>query len=613
MASEPSQTNKERIQRMRVLMLQTATHQRPHDDGGEYADLWTALKQEGALARAPEIVKAARTLSEFDSSIRPIGGYSDRRDTIEKAILEWLKSLDQRGSRPASSSLEKYTLHELIGDGGFAHVYAATDNELGRKVAIKVFKPGNTDFSSALSHARALARVSHANIVTILEFTTIRHPVESDERSALVMEFLSGPELVNVLKGPPLEKAQAWTLCTGILSGLREIHNAGLIHADLHDENIKLDKHGTPKVLDILYRGTLASKPMEAREEFVGGDLHRASSLLRQILVHALLGDEAEEFRRLAATAKNVDDLAGALTRALRASTENREPRPSILSTTAGKDGASSQDNGVGGTQPLLGERELSEWFDDSLRTFEAEEAEYRQRSGRDLFGRGALFSAYQFGRPTSSTIPLPTLRDQLEGARYAGETQFYPFLCRLDRARMTKKGSCIQSWIDIGTVPAATFMRASTHGQVFVASTLFEDFVRRYSGRFVLDPHESLVVMVRGIEHARRVASQQSFVGTVHIVFRYRGLLNRELVMWSRMVGLLAPRGIASEDQVTVRCSFDTDGSVLSASDVLNIIRSPLDDVLMNFDLCAIGRAGMPDQESFETVAERVLRGEDE
>lgn len=593
---------------MRVLMLQTATKMRPYDDGGEYGQIWIALKDEGALDRAPEIVKVAHTLSEFDSSIRPIGGYAERRDAIEKGISDWLMSLDQRGSRAASSSPDRYALHELIGDGGFAHVYAATDNELGRKVAIKLFKPGNTDFSSAHSHARALARVSHANIVTIFEFTKLRHPDENDERSAIVMEFLSGLELVNVLRDPGLEKTQARVLCIGILSGLREIHNAGLIHADLHDENIKLDKHGVPKILDILYRGTLALKPEGAREEFFRGDLHSASSLLRQILVHALQFDEAEEFRRLAANAKSVTDLESALAQALRPKTAV-EPEVNLLPT---KDDAASQINGsVRKTQPLMGRRELSEWFDESVGAFEAEQAAYKQESGRDLFGRGAFLSAYIFGRPINSTFPLPTLRDQLEKVRSQRETQFYPFLCRLDGARMTKKGLCIQNLIDIKTVPAATFMRASAHCQVFVVGTLVEDFVARYSDRFVLDPYESLVSMVRGIEHARQLASQQGFVGTIHIMFRYRGLLGREMAFWSRRMGVSTAYGLASEEQVTAHCSFYTDGSALSANEILKIIRPPLDEVLMNFDLCAIGYAGMPDQKSFEAVVERTLRGE--
>lgn len=173
----------------------------------------------------------------------------------------------------------------------------------------------------------------------------------------------------------------------------------------------------------------------------------------------------------------------------------------------------------------------------------------------------------------------------------------------------MAKKGACIQNWIDLPAVPAATFMRASAHCQLFVASTLVEDFSGRYRGRFVLDPFEILVSMVLCVEHARRLAAQQNFTGVVHFMFRYRGLAGRELAFWRPDFGVSPAYGHASENELNKQGLFEVSETPLDAGTIFSVVRPSLDEVLMNFDLRSVGQKGMPDQAVFERLAQQTLQ----
>ena len=212
----------------------------------------------------------------------------------------------------------RFAFAEKIDSGGFADVYAATDLVLRRRVAIKLFRPGGTNISSAVDHAQALARISHHNVVRIYEVTKLPHPVEQDERSAIVMEYLDGPTLAKILSGPPLERARSAELCVGIIAGLKALHDEGIVHSDLHDENIQLDARGVPKILDVLYRGTLARLPETDRKGRIQQDVAVVAALLGQILIHSLQADIALSFRRLAAGANSMDEIARAFEQAVR-------------------------------------------------------------------------------------------------------------------------------------------------------------------------------------------------------------------------------------------------------------------------------------------------------
>lgn len=217
----------------------------------------------------------------------------------------------------APSQDSRYLLGEKVGEGGWAEVFVAKDTSLRRQVAVKLFHFGATHISSALDHAQALSRVSHSNIVTIYDIATLRHPTSNEETNAIIMEFLEGPTLLDLLGGSELEPSRARSISLGILVGLNELHKAGIAHTDLHGGNVKFDSFGTPKILDILYRGTMANQTKAVQDRLMRQDVLSAAKLVAEIMGHSS-HQGASDFRRRAMGATSVGDIEMAMEQAFR-------------------------------------------------------------------------------------------------------------------------------------------------------------------------------------------------------------------------------------------------------------------------------------------------------
>ncbi len=202
----------------------------------------------------------------------------------------------------------RYRLEEKVGEGGYAEVWRATDLQLRREVAIKLFKPGGSEIARASDQAAALARVDHPNVVRVYDVTVLPHPTEGDERRAVVMELLGGPTLEAILEGPNLLPEDARRLCYGVLDGLGALHADGVIHCDLWSQNIQLDSDGTVRVLDVLYRGTYADNPgafERARRE----DIRLLARVLTDILGHTSIDLPFRSFRARVAEQGDVEGV----------------------------------------------------------------------------------------------------------------------------------------------------------------------------------------------------------------------------------------------------------------------------------------------------------------
>lgn len=127
-------------------------------------------------------------------------------------------------------------------------VYRARDHVLARDVAIK-FLPERlaSDMERAASlvkEARAASSLNHPNIVTI-------HDVgQSDDTHFLVMEYVEGQTLRQLLRGKPLSPKQILDIAVQIADGLAKAHAAGIVHRDLKPENIMITADGLVKILD---------------------------------------------------------------------------------------------------------------------------------------------------------------------------------------------------------------------------------------------------------------------------------------------------------------------------------------------------------------------------
>jgi tRNA A-37 threonylcarbamoyl transferase component Bud32 len=139
-------------------------------------------------------------------------------------------------------------LLDLRGQGGMGVVYRARQRKLDRIVALKVLPRELAEdpaFSARFAReARTLARLQHPHIVGVHEFG------ERDGLFYLVMEYVDGVTLREIMSSGGLEPHEALTIVPQICEALQYAHDQGVVHRDIKPENILLDRAGRVKVAD---------------------------------------------------------------------------------------------------------------------------------------------------------------------------------------------------------------------------------------------------------------------------------------------------------------------------------------------------------------------------
>jgi len=142
----------------------------------------------------------------------------------------------------------RYRLLNRLGEGGMGVVYAAYDEHLERKIALKLIRPSRLDGAEArertLREARALARLSHPNVVHVYEVG------ELEGQMFVAMEFLAGPTLHAWLKGQVRPWRETLRRFCQAGEGLAAAHAQGIIHRDFKPQNAMLGGDGRVRVLD---------------------------------------------------------------------------------------------------------------------------------------------------------------------------------------------------------------------------------------------------------------------------------------------------------------------------------------------------------------------------
>jgi tRNA A-37 threonylcarbamoyl transferase component Bud32 len=150
---------------------------------------------------------------------------------------------------------------ELLGQGGMGAVYKARQPRLNRFVALKILSPekqNDPQFAERFEReARALAWLTHPNIVTVYDFG------ETQGIFFLLMEFVDGMSLRRLLQTRKLASNEALAIVPQICQALQYAHDQGIIHRDIKPENILLDKKGQVKIADFGIAKILDQPPQD--------------------------------------------------------------------------------------------------------------------------------------------------------------------------------------------------------------------------------------------------------------------------------------------------------------------------------------------------------------
>lgn len=151
----------------------------------------------------------------------------------------------------------RYQLGNLIGRGGMADVYEGVDTRLGRIVAIKLLKSdlaNDASFEARFrQEAQSSARMAHPTIVRIYdagEEEGVDYNGNKILRPYIVMEFVKGVVLRDLLHKRRLTIEEALEYTDGVLTALSTSHSAGIIHRDIKSANIMITDAGAVKVMD---------------------------------------------------------------------------------------------------------------------------------------------------------------------------------------------------------------------------------------------------------------------------------------------------------------------------------------------------------------------------
>jgi len=169
-------------------------------------------------------------------------------------------------SRPRPvDAIPGYRLEKLVGKGGMGEVYKGIQVSLERTVAVKLLAAelahDQTFVARFEKEAAALASLSHPNIVSIVD------KGKHGDTYFLVMEFVDGQSLRELMRSPLMDAQSAMKIGLDICRGIEYAHSRGVIHRDLKPENILFDEQagGIPKVSDF---GLAAFDRPDAQSKF---------------------------------------------------------------------------------------------------------------------------------------------------------------------------------------------------------------------------------------------------------------------------------------------------------------------------------------------------------
>ncbi len=152
------------------------------------------------------------------------------------------------GAELVGRKLGQYTLERVIGQGGMATVYVASQENIERKVAVKVLPPQFMHQPAFLERFRrevqVIARLQHPRILPVFDYG------QFEDRPFIVMAYMGGGTLQERIRRGPMPVGEVVRLVEQIAEGLDHAHRQGVIHRDFKPSNVLLDEHGNAYLAD---------------------------------------------------------------------------------------------------------------------------------------------------------------------------------------------------------------------------------------------------------------------------------------------------------------------------------------------------------------------------
>ena len=175
-------------------------------------------------------------------------------------------------------------LIDLLGQGGMGAVYKARQINLNRTVAVKIIKPtdvGDAEFAQRFQReAQTMARLNHPHIVTIYEFG------RAADLFYLVMEYVEGVTLRELIQSRELNSEQALAIVPELCDALQFAHDQGIVHRDIKPENILVDRQGHVRIADFglakLLGGTTDNGQLTRTGQVMGTPRYMAPEQIEQ-------------------------------------------------------------------------------------------------------------------------------------------------------------------------------------------------------------------------------------------------------------------------------------------------------------------------------------------
>ena len=245
-------------------------------------------------------LRFVNTSSDFLQACYPYEENEARAAEIFTEILSLVTAKVSTGSAINSRNISEPTSSEYhydpnieltnrIDSGLYGVVWEAIQTDLNRKVAVKIIKPDMAHRASALAHARALARVSHPNLVTVHAVAKVSCPGISHAVEGIVMEWIEGDKLANRIAGS-FSAAEFVKLSSEILDAVNALHMSGIAHGDLHAGNAIVTSDSI-KIIDIdaTNEYSIGRVTSVEKSDLMQSDINGAAWLVRQIVRKSIL------------------------------------------------------------------------------------------------------------------------------------------------------------------------------------------------------------------------------------------------------------------------------------------------------------------------------------